>query len=234
VGSRNGTDEPGAWTKPRQDRSYGQFNKQPMSGCLPDWLPTSGPTGTYRGPTLATTSEATMDKEQIHAELDRVRNDFRELLDTATVAELRKRTEGTKWNNEQLLFHMLFGYLLVRNLRFLVWGFSRLPDNVSRRFAALLNAGTRPFHVINYVGSLFGARVLGYARMERLMDRVLSSLQASLRGESETALDRGMHFPIGWDPYFRDYMTLRDVYHYPTQHYDHHRRQLTLASARGQ
>ena len=113
---------------------------------------------------------------------------FRELLDTATVAELRKRTEGTKWNNEQLLFHMLFGYLLVRNLRFLVWGFSRLPDNVSRRFAALLNAGTRPFHVINYVGSLFGARVLGYARMERLMDRVLSSLQASLRGESETAL----------------------------------------------
>jgi hypothetical protein len=29
-------------------------------------------------------------------------------------------------------------------------------------------------------------------------------------------------------------MTLRDVYHYPTQHYDHHRRQLTLARARGQ
>ena len=40
------------------------------------------------------------------------------------VAELRKPTDGTRWNNEQLLFHMLFGYLLVRNLRFLVWGFS--------------------------------------------------------------------------------------------------------------
>jgi hypothetical protein len=33
-------------------------------------------------------------------------------------------------------------------------------------------------------------------------------------------------------PYFKDYMTSRDVYHYPTQHYDHHRQQLTLASAR--
>ncbi len=39
-----------------------------------------------------------------------------------------------------------------------------------------------------------------------------------------------MHFPVGWDPYFNDYMTLREVYHYPTRHYDHHRRQLTLAA----
>jgi len=173
-----------------------------------------------------------MDKEQIHAEMDRVRNDYRDLVDTATVAELRNPTDGTKWNNEQMLFHMLFGYLLVRNLRILVWGFSRLPDDASRRFAALLNTGTRPFHVVNYIGSLFGARALGYARMERLMDRVLSSLQASLRAQPQRALDRGMHFPVGWDPYFTDYMTLWDLYHYPTQHYDHHRQQLTLARAR--
>ena len=43
----------------------------------------------------------------------------------------------------------------------------------------------------------------------------------------------GMHFPAGWDPYFNDYMTLRDVYHYPTQHYDHHRAQLTITAATG-
>ena len=174
-----------------------------------------------------------MDREQICAELDRVRLDFRELLDTATVEELRKPTIGTRWTNEQLLFHMLFGYLLVRNLRLLVWGFSRLPAGASRRFAALLNAGTRPFHVINYVGSLFGARTLGYTRMERLMDRVLNGLQSSLLAQPDRALDRGMPIPVGWDPYFKDYMTLRDLYHYPTQHYDHHRKQLTLAMARG-
>ena len=172
-----------------------------------------------------------MDHELICAELDRVRDDYRQLLDTATVAELRQPTNGTKWTNEQLLFHMLFGYLLVRNLRWLVWGFSRLPDTASRRFAALLNAGTRPFHVINYWGSLFGARTLGHARMERLMDRATSRLQRSLRTRSEQTLARGMHFPVGWDPYFADYMTLLDVYHYATQHYDHHRRQLTLARA---
>jgi hypothetical protein len=174
-----------------------------------------------------------MEQDEICAEMDRARADFRELLDTATVAQLRLPSDGTRWTNEQLLFHMLFGYLLVRNLLVLVRGFARLPDAMSKRFAAILDAGTRPFHVINYIGSLGGARVLGHARMERLMDRVIHSLQSSLRRQSATALDHGMHFPVGWDPYFKEYMTLRDVYHYPTQHYDHHRRQLTLPKERG-
>jgi hypothetical protein len=51
---------------------------------------------------------------------------------------------------------MLFGYLLLRNLLPLVKTMARLPRRVSRIFAAILNAGTRPFHVINYVGSLGG------------------------------------------------------------------------------
>ena len=154
---------------------------------------------------------------------------IRDRLDTATVAELRSATNGTKWTNEQLLFHMVFGYLLVRRLLLLVHGFSHLPDGASRRFAATLNAGTRPFHTVNYLGSLGGMRVLGYRRVERLMERTIRALQASLDRASDAELRRAMHFPVGWDPYFTDVMTLRDVYHYPTQHYDHHRRQLTLA-----
>lgn len=173
-----------------------------------------------------------MDTIEIHSEMDRVRMDFRDLLDTATVRELRLPTDGTKWTNEQLLFHMVFGYLLVRNLLLLVHGFSRLPDGASRTFAATLNAGTRPFHAVNYAGSLGGIRALGYPRTERLMDRTVSALQASLEQATDMELRLSMHFPIGWDPYFKDVMTLRDVYHYPTQHYDHHRRQLTLDKTR--
>ena len=33
------------------------------------------------------------------------------------------------------------------------------------------------------------------------------------------------------NPYFKDVMTVADVYHYPTQHYEHHRRQLTTRRA---
>jgi hypothetical protein len=172
-----------------------------------------------------------MQPGDITAEMERVRIDFQQLLDAATSAELRAGTNGTKWTNEQLLFHMLFGYLLVHNLLPLVKAFGRLPRSVSGTFAATLNAATRPFHVVNYVCSLGGGRVLGPSGMGRLMDFATRRLQRSVINASEDSLNRGMHFPTGWDPYFADYMTLRNVYHYPTQHYDHHRRQLTLAAA---
>jgi hypothetical protein len=171
-----------------------------------------------------------MERRDITTEMEGARADFHHLLDGATSAELRAPTQGTRWTNEQLLFHMLFGYLLVRNLLPLVKTLSRLPRGISRRFAAALNAATRPFHVINYLGSLGGARVLGHARMEHLLDQVIASLQRSLVRASVDSLNRGMHFPVGWDPYFTDYMTVTEVYHYATQHYDHHRRQLTLAA----
>ena len=31
-----------------------------------------------------------------------------------------------------------------------------------------------------------------------------------------------MHFPTAWDPYFRPRMSVLDVYHFGTQHLDHH------------
>lgn len=67
-----------------------------------------------------------MDPDEICAELDRVRADYPDLLDTPTVAELRRPSDGARWINEQLLFHFLFGYLLVRNLRLPVLAFAPL------------------------------------------------------------------------------------------------------------
>jgi DinB superfamily len=172
-----------------------------------------------------------MNRPDIDAELERVTADFHRLLDSATPAELRATTNGTKWTNKQLLFHMLFGFILVRVLLPLVRGFGRLPPGVSRAFAAILNAATRPFHVVNYLSALPGGTVLGSRAMGRLMDRMVEGLRSGLARESEHTLALGMHFPVGWDPYFTDVMTVADVYHYPTQHYEHHRRQLTTRRA---
>lgn len=169
--------------------------------------------------------------DQQRAALTWVAEDFDALVAGARVDELDGPTNGTRWTNEQLLFHMLFGYLIVRTLLPLVRVLSRAPRPVSAGFAATLNAATRPFHVINYVGSLGGARILGHAGMERVLDRVVAHLQTGLLRESETGLRRSMPFPGGWDPYFTADMSVADVYHYATQHFDHHRRQLTLRAA---
>jgi hypothetical protein len=165
----------------------------------------------------------------IAADLERARTDFHHLLDLVDSDEWDKPTFGTQWSNEQLLLHMVFGYMVVQRLLILVRLFSRLPEGISRDFAGALNAATPLFDRINYYGTNLAALVYNRKRMRAKLDRVIDALQRSLTRRDPTALSRGMHFPNRWDPYFRDYMTLRDVYAYPGQHYDHHRRQLTLA-----
>jgi hypothetical protein len=166
----------------------------------------------------------------IRAEMERTRATFQRLLDEASERDMCRLSRGTRWTNEQLLFHMLFGYVVVRALRPLVRGFGLLPDGVSRVYARLLNAASRPFHTINYWGSRLGTLVFGRDRMGRKMDQVIDSLERHLDHESEAALARRMHFPVRWDPFFTEVMTLADVYHYATQHFDFHRQQLTLDS----
>ena len=60
---------------------------------------------------------------------------------------------------------MVFGYMIVQRLLILVKVFNRLPDGVSRSFARLLNAATKPFDVINYYGSGSAALVYNRRRM---------------------------------------------------------------------
>jgi hypothetical protein len=166
--------------------------------------------------------------DALHAEMDRARKEFRDLAHRGTPADFARRSSGTRWTNRELLFHMLFGYLVTRNLRIVVKIVARLPADAQGGFAALLNGATRPFHQINYWGSRAGGRLVSPARMTAWLDRVIASLHRHLDRESEAALQASMAFPTSWDPYFAKRMSLADVYHYPTVHFDHHRRQLTL------
>ena len=170
------------------------------------------------------------DRQRIHDELDRVRADLHHLVARATAADVARRTNGTRWTNGQMLWHMAFGFLVVRRLLPLVRLFGRLPDPFSRAFAATLNAATGPFHHVNYLGSVGGALVFHGPRLTRLADHTVDQLHRRLDAETDEALGRRMHFPVGWDPFFRDTMTLEQVYRYGTEHYDFHRAQLTLGS----
>jgi len=175
-----------------------------------------------------------VDREAIASELEASRLRLHELLAGAGAADLRRGSQGTDWTNEELLFHMVFGFLIVRTLLPLVRLMSRLPAPVGKGFAAVLDSTRRPFHVINFWGSRIGARVFSARRMGGLCDRVVAALRRSLEREPEENLRRGMPFPTGWDPYFTSYMTMAEVYRYPNLHFEHHRRQLTLAGGNSQ
>jgi len=171
--------------------------------------------------------EGDVDRAAIIQEMDDARRAFHRLLESADTASLYRRSDGTRWTNEQLLFHMMFGYMIVRALLVLVRVFGRLPAPVGKGFAAVLDFATVPFDAVNYWGSRCGATVFDHRRMEPKLDRVVASLQRHLRRESAADLARSMSYPTRWDPFFTPTMTLADIYRYPTQHFDFHRQQLS-------
>lgn len=171
------------------------------------------------------------DRREILAGYERAQRELRQLLASADREALRRRSAGTRWTNEQLLFHMVFGYMVVRALLPLVRIVSRLPRPFGRAFAGLLNVGTAPFDVVNYWGSRFAALYFNRSRMEAKLERTLAALIRRMARESEASWGRAMDFPTRWDPFFTHRMTLGGVYAYPTLHFDFHRRQLSLDGA---
>ncbi|WP_240157402.1 DinB family protein [Pseudonocardia broussonetiae] len=125
---------------------------------------------------------------------------------------------------------MVLGYGVVSTLLPLVRGLGRLGR--SRGVAATLNACRRPFHRINYLGPCVAGRLVSPRTMTAVMDRVVRSLQRRLAAETEHSLALSMQMPTDWDPCFTPTMSVLDVYRFGTQHFDHHRRQLTLAAPR--
>ena len=154
-------------------------------------------------------------------------------LAAAPPEALRRRSAGTRWSNEELLYHMVFGYIVVLALLPLVRLFGRLPVSVNRGFARLLNAGTAPFDVVNYWGSKGGARIFNRRRMAAKLRRLTSALERRLHRETDSGLGRRMYFPTRWDPFFKETMTLADVYAYPVAHFDFHAAQLSLDATPG-
>jgi hypothetical protein len=166
-------------------------------------------------------------RDDVGAELEHASTSFHQLLDAMSADLRRQPSDGTKWSNDELLFHMMFGYMIVWSLIWLVKFFSRMPIKVSVIFAAILNVFTGPFNTANYLGSRVGARIYPHDRMGAKFDRVVKSLRRRLAAERDDSLRRQMCFPPRWDPFFKERMSLADVYRYPTQHFDFHRRQLS-------
>ena len=57
-----------------------------------------------------------MDPHQIDAEMRRAQAEFHQLITSASPDDLRRLSDGTRWTNRQLLFHMVLGYGVVRTL----------------------------------------------------------------------------------------------------------------------
>jgi len=175
-------------------------------------------------------TEAMVLSPEVRSDLEWVRDDFDRLVSNAVGPVLDAPTNGTKWTNRELLFHLWFGQRIARVFIPLIGGFSRLPPGASRAWARLLTAATRPYEWINYAASAAGSRTVPLHLIQSWMRHDTDWLIRWAERASPAALTRGMSVPTSWDPYFLPWMSRTDLLAWAPKHYRHHRAQLTFAS----
>ena len=165
-------------------------------------------------------------RERILAELAATRTAFHALLEPLSDADLRKPSHNPGWTNGEILFHMTFGFILILTLGPMVRLWGRLPKRSSSGFARLLNGMTGFFNWFNALGPRAGGKVFTRKRIGRLYDWVYRALVRLVNSVHDDEWTRGIYYTDRWDALFSEYMTLEQVLHYPTVHFNFHVEQL--------
>jgi hypothetical protein len=159
-----------------------------------------------------------------------IADDFGRIVHAAKASELDLPTDGTRWTNRQLLFHMVLGQNIALSAIPLFGLFSHLPPPASRIWSRLLEACAGPYNWVNWAGSAAAGHALKPAAMQGMMERTTRTIVGWYDRADEAALERGMSMPTSWDPYFTAWMSRRDALAWAPKHYRHHRAQLTLTT----
>jgi len=166
-------------------------------------------------------------KHAIRAELEATRKTFHTVLTSFSENDLRRQSRNPGWTNGEILTHMTFGFIILNALLPMARLWGRFPRWTSKFFASTLNAFTTPFNWINALGARLQARVFTHQRIGRVSDWVHFSLIKQLEAIKDDEWERGMYYPSRWDPNFHDFMTIRELFHYPIRHFNFHMEQLS-------
>jgi hypothetical protein len=160
------------------------------------------------------------------SELERARANFRRAAESLTEVSWNRPSANPQWTNGQMMFHVLLAFMLLPYLVPLARFFGRLPPAWSKPLAASLDLATPIFNWVNGLGPRGAATVFSRVRVLRRYDALHDYAIRALTRTRVADLERGMHYPRRWDPMFRGYMTLGDVFRYPAIHMAHHMGQI--------
>jgi hypothetical protein len=166
-------------------------------------------------------------REAIRQELESARAIFHALLTSLSEEDSKKQSLNPGWTNGEILAHMVFGFIITDVTVPLTRLWGRLPRGSSKWFAWLLNALTVPFNWINALGARGQGKVFTYQRLGEIYDRTHFSLLKKIDSIKDHEWDRGMYYPMNWDPNFDEFMSLEKLFHYPVKHFHIHLNQLS-------
>jgi len=165
-------------------------------------------------------------KARLRAELESTRADFHGLLHILSEDEWRRQSRNPGWTNGQILFHMTFGFMILRWLIPLVRVFGRLPKRYSKLFSNALDVSTPLFDRVNAFGARGGGTIFDRRRLGKRFEITYRSLLRMLDTIGDDEWGKGMYYPTRWDPLFDEYMTLEKLFQYPIIHFRFRRDQL--------
>ncbi|MEP6850493.1 MAG: DinB family protein [Acidobacteriota bacterium] len=169
----------------------------------------------------------------VRAELEIASCRFHALLDSLSPTDWDAPSLNPAWTNGQLVYHMLFAFMLVPSLFWMIKFWSRLPSGYSRRFAQFLNFTTPVFNRVNALGPRGQAFVFGRNRAGAIYDRIQRSILEKVNSLGDDQWTAGMHYPRRWDPTFGDFMTFEALFKYPPAHFEHHLSHLSAGNVSG-
>jgi hypothetical protein len=166
--------------------------------------------------------------EIIIEKLESTRLQFLEIAETITEKELRRISKNIGWTNNEILAHILFGFIITNVLLPGVIIFGNLQKVITRPFAMLLNAFTKPFNLINKLGARAQGKVFTGKRLVYLIDKTIKSLENKVKNINNEDWQKGMYYPNKWDSNFDEFMTLEKLMNYQIIHFEFHKTQLLL------
>ena len=164
--------------------------------------------------------------ESIKLEFNSARNEFQKLLNLLSDDDFRKKSHNPGWNNNEILFHMLFGFMIIIPLISIIRFFGKKPKKYSAVFSKVLNSSTSLFNWINAIGARGGGMIFKRHALSYRFYKTIEALNNKLDSVSENELKQGMYYPLKWDSLFAEYMTLEKLFRYPIAHFKFHKKQI--------
>jgi hypothetical protein len=150
------------------------------------------------------TSDIETRRALLRSELEAARDEFRVMAASISEQAWTEPSGNPGWTNGQVLFHVLFGFILVLPLANILVFFGHLPALCSRIFAWILDFSTPLFNRVNAAGPRAGARLLGRPGVIRQFERVHMAILRRLERTRPRDWTLEMHYPTRWDPCFQN------------------------------
>jgi hypothetical protein len=155
-------------------------------------------------------------RQSLGSELETTRVAYHQLLQEIPINKYSLPTSNPAWNVAEVLFHMSLAPRYISSDVVFIKRLSWIP-----RPPAFL------FHILNKWLTKQGARGATREMLAAKYDEAHHRMMQCFESIDEDEWSKGAEYP-GWDPLLSSFMTLESLFHYPSLHFDEHKKEIMV------